>query len=34
MVRTRLEDNMLMEELDGYKDYAKRIRYRIIPLIW
>lgn len=33
-VRTHLEDKMLHTELDGYADYAKRVRYRIVPGIW
>ena len=34
IVRTALEDRTLQDELDGYKDYAKRVRYRILPGIW
>jgi protein-S-isoprenylcysteine O-methyltransferase Ste14 len=33
-LRTALEDRTLQNELDGYKDYAGRIRYRLIPGIW
>jgi protein-S-isoprenylcysteine O-methyltransferase Ste14 len=33
-VRTALEDRMLLQELEGYKAYAKRVRYRLIPLFW
>ena len=33
-VRTRLEDRTLQEELTGYRDYASRVRYRLIPGIW
>ncbi len=33
-VRTRLEDRTLQEELTGYRDYANRVRYRLIPGIW
>jgi protein-S-isoprenylcysteine O-methyltransferase Ste14 len=33
-VRTTLEDKTLMEELEGYKEYAGRIRYRLVPGIW
>ena len=32
--RTALEDRMLREELEGYADYAARVRYRLIPGIW
>jgi len=34
VVRTALEDRTLLEELDGYKDYAQRVRYRLLPGIW
>ncbi len=34
IIRTALEDRMLLEELEGYKAYAKRVRYRLIPFLW
>jgi protein-S-isoprenylcysteine O-methyltransferase Ste14 len=34
IARTAKEDRMLCEELDGYKDYAKRVRYRLVPGVW
>ena len=34
IVRTALEDKMLLNELDGYRQYAGRVRYRLIPGIW
>ncbi|MBN2549016.1 MAG: isoprenylcysteine carboxylmethyltransferase family protein [Anaerolineales bacterium] len=34
IVRTSLEDRTLQEELDGYADYAQRVRYRLVPAIW
>lgn len=34
VVRTALEDKTLLEELDGYKEYAQRVRYRLLPGIW
>lgn len=34
VVRTSLEDRTLQGELDGYADYAQRVRYRLIPGIW
>ena len=34
VIRTRLEDRALQEELPGYKDYAGRVRYRLIPGIY
>jgi protein-S-isoprenylcysteine O-methyltransferase Ste14 len=34
VARTALEDRTLQEELDGYKEYAQRVRYRLLPSIW
>ncbi|UCH09523.1 MAG: isoprenylcysteine carboxylmethyltransferase family protein [Fidelibacterota bacterium] len=34
IVRTALEDRTLLAELEGYRDYAQRVRYRLIPGIW
>jgi protein-S-isoprenylcysteine O-methyltransferase Ste14 len=34
VTRTALEDQTLQEELPGYRDYAQRIRYRLIPWIY
>lgn len=34
VVRTALEDRTLKEELDGYRDYAQQVRYRLLPGIW
>ncbi len=34
VVRTALEDRMLLQELPGYKEYAEKTRYRLIPGIW
>jgi protein-S-isoprenylcysteine O-methyltransferase Ste14 len=34
VVRTALEDKTLLEELDGYQDYAKQVRYRLLSGIW
>ena len=34
VIRTVLEDRTLHEELSGYRDYASRVRYRLIPRIW
>jgi protein-S-isoprenylcysteine O-methyltransferase Ste14 len=33
-IRTALEDRTLQEKLDGYSDYAKQVRYRLLPGIW
>ncbi|TKJ29510.1 MAG: isoprenylcysteine carboxyl methyltransferase [Chloroflexi bacterium B3_Chlor] len=34
VVRSAFEDKMLQEELDGYSDYAQRVRYRLVPGLW
>jgi protein-S-isoprenylcysteine O-methyltransferase Ste14 len=34
VVRTALEDKTLQAELDGYRDYAARVRYRLLPGVW
>lgn len=34
VVRTYLEDKTLQKELEGYKEYTKKTRYRLIPGIW
>ena len=34
IIRTHLEDKTLRDELDGYSDYAKKVRFRLIPGIW
>lgn len=34
VIRTHLEDKTLQEELEGYRDYAKRVRYRLLPGVW
>jgi protein-S-isoprenylcysteine O-methyltransferase Ste14 len=34
VIRTALEDRTLQKELPGYRDYAQRVRYRLIPGIY
>ena len=34
VIRTRLEDETLQAELEGYADYASRVRYRLVPGTW
>ena len=34
ILRTALEDRTLQAELSSYVDYARRVRYRLIPGIW
>jgi len=33
-VRTLLEDRTLHRELNGYPEYAKKARYRLLPWLW
>ena len=33
-IRTYLEDKTLQEELEGYRDYAQRVRFRLLPGVW
>jgi protein-S-isoprenylcysteine O-methyltransferase Ste14 len=32
--RTYFEDKTLQKELKGYKDYAKKTKYKLIPYVW
>jgi protein-S-isoprenylcysteine O-methyltransferase Ste14 len=34
VLRTALEDRTLQAELPGYRDYAGRVRYRLLPGVW
>jgi protein-S-isoprenylcysteine O-methyltransferase Ste14 len=34
VVRTGLEDKMLLEELPGYPEYAQQTRWRLFPGLW
>lgn len=34
VMRTALEDRTLRAELDGYRDYASKVRYRLVPGVW
>ena len=33
-VRIISEERLLEADLPGYSDYKKRVRYRILPLVW
>lgn len=33
-LRTSWEDSTLRRELEGYEDYSRRVRYRLVPGIW
>lgn len=34
IIRTSLEDKTLKNELPGYKNYSKEVKYRLVPGIW
>jgi protein-S-isoprenylcysteine O-methyltransferase Ste14 len=34
VIRTALEDRFLQEELEGYRDYVKQVRFRLLPGVW
>ena len=34
VLRTALEDRTLHNELDGYADYARRVNYKLVPVVW
>jgi len=34
VLRTRLEDRFLQANLPGYSEYAKKVRFRLLPGVW
>jgi len=34
IIRTYLEDNALKEKLEGYREYARGVTYKLIPGVW
>jgi protein-S-isoprenylcysteine O-methyltransferase Ste14 len=34
VIRTNLEDRTLQQRLAGYQDYARRVRFRLLPGVW
>ena len=34
VIRTSLEDKVLQAELEGYSEYADKVRYRLFPGVW
>ena len=34
IAKTVLEDRKLQAELDGYREYAQHVRYRLLPGVW
>jgi protein-S-isoprenylcysteine O-methyltransferase Ste14 len=33
-LRIRDEERLLQEELDGYREYKRKVRYRLVPCMW
>lgn len=34
ILRIRDEEKLLIEQLEGYREYAQKSRYRLVPLMW
>jgi protein-S-isoprenylcysteine O-methyltransferase Ste14 len=34
VIRAALEDRTLQAELPGYAEYARQVRYRLLPGVW
>lgn len=34
VLRTWLEDRLLLKHLDGYPEYSHKVKYRLLPFIW
>ncbi|MBE6597500.1 MAG: isoprenylcysteine carboxylmethyltransferase family protein, partial [Ruminococcaceae bacterium] len=34
VVRILNEEKLLEEELEGYREYKKRVKYRLFPFVW
>ncbi len=34
IIRTYLEDGMLLEGLEGYEEYSRKTKYRLVPFLW
>jgi len=34
LLRTAFEDRTLLRDLPGYREYAGRVRFRLIPGVW
>jgi protein-S-isoprenylcysteine O-methyltransferase Ste14 len=34
VIRTALEDSTLRHELEGYEEYVRRVRWRLVPKLW
>ena len=33
-VRIRHEERLLEQELEGYREYRQKVKYRLIPFLW
>ena len=34
IIRASLEDKALQQELPGYQEYSRSVRYRLLPGVW
>jgi protein-S-isoprenylcysteine O-methyltransferase Ste14 len=34
VVRIGLEEALLVKELEGYEEYRRRVRWRLVPYLW
>jgi protein-S-isoprenylcysteine O-methyltransferase Ste14 len=34
IIRTQMEDKTLQNELEGYTEYTREVKYKILPGIW
>lgn len=34
VARIRNEEDVLVRQLEGYREYRERVRYRLVPLVW
>ena len=34
IIRIKDEEKLLISELAGYKEYTKKVKYRLIPFVW
>ena len=34
VLRIRDEESLLEQELDGYREYEQKVRYRLLPYVW
>ena len=34
MARIQGEEKMLNRDLEGYREYTQKVRYRLFPLLW